>query len=184
MNVDDRPYAAPGVDSIDLGTETLVYDGIDLHLLTDSAAGIWRRVDGRVSAAQIATGSADGVAGAAEEVHRDVMAFLDQLTEQGMLVTIEVSAGYRRAGHVGYVLDASHALLVDLRDGRRQALNPTGSMVWELICQHGDPATVLRLIRAGYPDAPSTLESEVSALLDQLVTAGLLLPPEVPGTNC
>ena len=38
----------------------------------------------------------------------------------------------------------------------------------------------LRLIRASYPDTPSTLENEVATLLEQLRTAGLLVPIDDP----
>jgi len=178
MNVDDRPYPSPTVDSIDLGVETLVYDGDNLHLLEARAASIWKHADGRLSAAQIAAEIAEGVAGRTEDVHRDVMEFLDQLTDQGLVVTSDTGpkAGYRRPGHVGYVLDGDHALLVHLRNGRRQALNGTGSRVWELICQHGNADTVVQKMRAEHPEAPPTLECEVAALLEQLRVAGLLVP--------
>ncbi|MDQ4039110.1 MAG: PqqD family protein [Actinomycetota bacterium] len=177
MNVDDRLYPAPEWESIDLGPETLVYDGIVLQLLTGSAAGIWRLADGRHSAAQIAGAAAESVADAPDAVHRDVMNFLDQLAEQGLLVRSDPdsAAGLRRAPYVGYVLDGSQALLVDLRDSTRHALNPTGSIVWRLICQHGDAATVVRLVRAEFPDAPVTLEAEVAALLEQLSSTQLLV---------
>ncbi len=177
IKVDDRPSPAPAVDSIDLGAETLVYDGRDLHLLTAQAAEIWRLADGRVTAAQISTLLAEEASVGPEQVHRDVMSFLDQLTELCLLVITDPvpPTGFRRPPYVGYVLDGDQALLVDLRDGRRRGLNPTGTAVWRLICQHGDPVTVLRLLRAEFPDAPATLETEVTTLLEQLSTAGLLV---------
>lgn len=180
MNVDDRPYPAPAADSIELGEEILVYDGEQLHLLRAEATRIWKRADGQMSAAQISADCAGGVAGRAEDVHRDVIEFLDRLVEQCLLVTSDAGAGtgYRHPAFVGYVQDGDHVLLVDLRSGRRQALNGTGSLVWKLICQHGDPATVLQLVRAKYAEAPITLESEVTHLLEQLLAAGLLVPDQ------
>lgn len=178
MNVDDRPYPAPAVDSIDIGTETLVYDGEILHRLTDTGADIWRQVDGRISVAQIAAELAEGASDPPEDVHRDVVAFLDLLAEQGLLVTSDAgaAAGYRRPKHVGYVMDGELALLVDLRNGRRQALSATGTSVWELTCHYGEPARVQRLLRDRYPHGPVTLEGDVSVLLEQLCANGLLVP--------
>ncbi len=184
MNPGDRPYPGPDVASIDLGAETLVYDGVVLHLLTGTAAVIWRLADGGHSAVQIADEVTSIGSDRPEDVHRDVMDFLRQLTEQGLLAPIgpgtsigaETSPGYVRPDYVGYVLDGPVVLIVDLRDGRRQALNSTGARVWELTCQHSDPATVLTQLRAEYPDAPATLETEVAALLEELLAAGLLVP--------
>lgn len=182
MNVNDRPHPVPAVESVDIGVETLVYDGHSLHLFIGSAAGIWRRADGRLSAAEIAAEVAEDTAAPAAEVSGDVVDFLAQLLELGLLATDGSADGLFRPSYVGYVLDGDQALIVDLRDGRRLALNATGARVWDLICRHCGPATVLQLLRAEYPEAPSSLEAEVSALIDELCTAGLLLTtPNSPG---
>lgn len=54
-------------------------------------------------------------------------------------------------------------------------LNSTGTIVWELLADHGDAASLARLVQQRYPDlAPETVERDVQAFLAELVDAALV----------
>jgi hypothetical protein len=55
-------------------------------------------------------------------------------------------------------------------------LNSTGSLVWELLAQHGDPAELARLVQQQYPDMPAAaVERDVQAFLAELLGAELVI---------
>jgi len=65
-------------------------------------------------------------------------------------------------------------VLIDMRTGRMFELNVTGVRVWELVVEGCSPAeTVPRLLQEFSGDA-DVLRAEVTALIEELVSEGLL----------
>lgn len=178
MNQVVVPRRGAGIEACDIEGEMLLYDGAVLTLLSGPSAAIWQEVDGVRTAAEIATGVCARFVGDDDQMRPDVFAFLDQLQQQGFIEPSTGPAGtrYRRPEHVGWLRDGETCLLVDLRTGRRRALSPTGSRVWEVICETGAVEPVLTALRLEYPDAPTSLADLVLSLLDELVHEGLLIP--------
>lgn len=170
---------APALEVLaqDIDGDLLLFDGQHLHLLAGTAAEVWRSADGSRSADEIVGLVTAAVPAASDGVRNDVVQFLDGLVERGLLAVDDEkpSPMLTVPAHVAYAWDGDTVLVLDLRDGRRQALSPTGSLVWELICEHRHLQPVLTAVRAAFPDAPDSLEDEVGALVDDLVDEGLLL---------
>jgi hypothetical protein len=56
-------------------------------------------------------------------------------------------------------------------------LNETGSMVWDLLADHGDPDELVRLVHEAYPEvAADSIERDVHTFLEELVAADLVEP--------
>lgn len=54
-------------------------------------------------------------------------------------------------------------------------LNSTGTLVWELLGDHGDAATLARLVQERYPEMPGDeVERDVQAFLAELLAAALV----------
>lgn len=162
---------------IDLEGGHLLYDGSELRLLAGPAAVIFTQVDGLSTAEMLADTVAATQIGDSADVRGDVLGFLDHLVYMRVLRTLPPTQepGCVRPAHIGYVCDAGAVLLIDMQDGRRRALTPTGSRVWELICEHAYASRVVEAVLDEYPDAPVSVQSEVQALLDDLVTSGFLI---------
>jgi len=173
----DVPHQAPDTDAVDIEGELLVYDGEVLTLLGGTSALIWQQVDGGRTVGEIADALADRFPDSSEQVRTEVLGFLAQLLDKGLLETRPSVVGprYVRPDHVGWVRDGDTCLLIDLDTGTRRALTSSGSRIWELALEQGRLEPVLAALRSEYPDAPESLPDEVVGLLDELVEAGLLL---------
>jgi hypothetical protein len=56
-------------------------------------------------------------------------------------------------------------------------LNETGTMVWDLLADHGDPDELVRLVHEAYPEvAADSIERDVHTFLEELVAADLVEP--------
>jgi hypothetical protein len=184
VSVPQRPLPAPQVDALDLDGEVLLYDGERLHLLTGSGAMIWHLLDGAADVADVAAGAARIAAMSPQAVEADVRDFLGFLDAAGLIVGGEPGTAYTRPPHVGFVRDDQHVLLLDTRDGRRRALSPTGSRVFELVCTYGRLPPVLDALRAEYAPTPAELPEQVQTLLEELTVEGFLdVTPERDGTG-
>ena len=65
-------------------------------------------------------------------------------------------------------------VLIDMRTGRMFELNVTGVRIWELVVEGCSPDdAVLRLLQE-FSAAPDVLRAEVTALIEKLVSEGLL----------
>jgi hypothetical protein len=54
-------------------------------------------------------------------------------------------------------------------------LNATGTIVWELLADHGDAESIVREVQERYPDLPATtIERDVRGFLSELVEASLV----------
>lgn len=168
-----RPTHNPAVDSVDLDGGVLLYDGQQLRLLSGTAAIIWRAIDGGASVRELLAALAAGD----EYVERDVLAFLDELVDQGLVYAPPVDdvARYVVASNVAHVVDEAQTLLLDMQTGQRRALSQSASMIWGLLRADSDPRTIAADLRRSYPDAPASVATEVIGLLDELVAAGFLV---------
>jgi hypothetical protein len=54
-------------------------------------------------------------------------------------------------------------------------LNGTGTMVWDLLADHGDPDELVRLVHEAYPEiGADAVERDVRGFLDELLAAELV----------
>jgi hypothetical protein len=54
-------------------------------------------------------------------------------------------------------------------------LNETGTMVWDLLAEHGDPDQLVRLVHEAYPEvAADSIERDVHAFLGEMLAAELV----------
>jgi hypothetical protein len=159
-----------------VGASILLYDGEQLRLLTDTAARIWRLLDGATDPSDIVLRVSAAHPGDAA-VLADTQAFLAHLLADGLLTYVESGdvSTFRVPPAVAYVADGAQTLLVHLEDGTRRALSPTGTRVWELAVGGRDVPNIVVALHAEFPDAPTTIDLEVSSLLQGLTAAGLLV---------
>ena len=82
----------------------------------------------------------------------------------------------RRADDVLFeVIDAT-AVLVDPGGRELFTLNPVGSLVWEALADHGEPAALAdHLLPKLSGVERAQLESDIAAFLEELRTAGLVV---------
>ena len=167
------------VDAVELDGEVLLYDGMYLRRLPPTGALIWNLVDGHRPAGEIVATLAAGRPGPDEaRVTADVLRYLTDLLGLTVLELAMLDrTTFRRPADVGWVRDDQTILLIDLRDGRRRALTPTGGRIWELVCEDKSAEYVVAALRELYPDAPS-MPADVDALLDALVHEGWLVRHE------
>lgn len=165
------------VEMVEMDGGYLFYDGTDLRLLAGQAAQVYARVDDVATADGIADSLAAEFPDQAPQVRADVLSFLQSLADSGLVgvLTPLPEAGYARAGGVGSVRDGDLTLLVNLDDGQRRALSPSGLRIWELACERGYASVIVAALQQEYPDAPPSLAAEVQVLLDDLVDQGFLL---------
>ena len=89
---------------------------------------------------------------------------------------------YRRPDDVAHVVDVASGccVLLHLPTGRRVSLSATASAVWRAVVESGDAgATTVDLaaaLAAEFRADPAQVTTDVRALLDQLVTEGLVQP--------
>lgn len=77
-------------------------------------------------------------------------------------------------GVLGETADG-RAMLAALSGQEVIVLNDTGTMVWGLLAEHGDPAELVRLVHEAYPEiAYADVERDVRTFLDELVAAELI----------
>lgn len=167
------------VDAVELDGEVVLYDGMFLRRLPATGALIWSLVDGHRPAGEIATIVVAGrPARDFTRVTDDVLTFLSDLLDHTILELAMLDCRtFRRPGDVGWVRDGQTVLLIDLHDGRRRALTPTGGHIWELVSEDKSAEHVVAVLRDMYPDAPSLL-ADVEEFLDALVQEGWLLRQE------
>ena len=176
----DRLVPADAVETVDLDGDVLIWDGEMLHLLADWGAEIWRRIDGRSTAEEIATDVVATSVGPRAEIERDVLSYLDELLDARLLVAVPAVRGLRYdvPTNVGHVREEETLVLGLYGPGRRHTLSPTAARIWELAAAECALSEVVSSLRAEFPDAPDTVEQHVRTLLDQLVDAGLLVQLE------
>jgi hypothetical protein len=78
-------------------------------------------------------------------------------------------------------------VLSEMADGRAMlaaasgceviVLNEVGTLVWDLLADHGDPDQLVSLVHEAYPEVPAdSIGRDVHAFLDELVGAELVEP--------
>jgi hypothetical protein len=82
---------------------------------------------------------------------------------------------YRRAEGVLSETADGRAMLATPSGQEVIVLNSTGTIVWELLTDHGDAASLARGVQERYPDLlPETVERDVQAFLGELLEASLV----------
>ena len=168
---------APGVETLEIDGEVLVFDGEVIHLMEGSGAEIWRAVDGRRTPVEIVDDLVDRHAGA-PGVEMDVRAFLDDLLSRGLVIwaASPQAPAFAVPAHVAWSIDGSSVTLLDLGAGNRQTLNPTASRVWVLLAGGLSLESTLTRLVEEFPDAPPSLAEDTQAFVDLLCSQHLLAP--------
>lgn len=168
---------APGMETLTMDDEVLVFDGDIIHLMEGSGAEIWRAVESRHTADEIV---ADLVLRHPETpgVETDVRAFIDDLVARG-LVTPEGhrrEAGYDVPGHVAWTTDDLSVTILDLDSGQRQTLSLTASRTWVHLADGLSLEATLTRLAEEFPDAPASFAEETETFVGLLCDQGLLAP--------
>lgn len=66
------------------------------------------------------------------------------------------------------------SVLLNLSTGTYFGLDAVGTRLWHLIAEHGSTAVVVETLSAEYDVDVHRLEKDVNALIDQLLSKGLL----------
>ena len=84
---------------------------------------------------------------------------------------------FRRVDGVLSETADGRAMLAALSGSEVVVLNDTGTMVWDLLAEHGEPDQLVRLVHEAYPDvAVDSIARDVHAFLEELVAAELVEP--------
>jgi len=82
---------------------------------------------------------------------------------------------YHRAEGVLSESSDGRAMLAAPTGNEVIVLNPTGTLVWDLLDDHDDPGQLTRLVHEAYPEIPlETVERDVHTFLDELLAAKLV----------
>ena len=82
---------------------------------------------------------------------------------------------FRRADGVLSETADGRAMLAASSGREVIVLNATGTMVWDLLADHGEPDDLVRLVRDAYPEVDAdSIERDVHTFLDELVAAELV----------
>lgn len=82
---------------------------------------------------------------------------------------------FRRADGVLSEMADGRAMLAASSGVEVIVLNETGTMVWDLLADHGDPDQLVRLVQEAYPEvAADVVEHDVHTFLDELRAADLV----------
>ena len=171
------PVKVAGAQSQDFGDEVLLFDGELLQRLAGTAAVIWRHIDGVRTADQVMT-DLEAAYGEQTSLAKDVNAFLAELAAAGLIHLEESTPGrFVVPAWVAWERDRQTVLLADLRTGARTALSTTAALIWQTAGEGRTAAEVVAEVAAAYPDAPASLEVDVRATLQELLTHEWLEQP-------
>lgn len=70
------------------------------------------------------------------------------------------------------------AVVLHLTTGKYFALNSSATLMWELLTAHGDRARAITEISGRYGIDPATVERDLTGLIAELVSQGLLVEEE------
>lgn len=74
------------------------------------------------------------------------------------------------------ILDGE-AVLLELDSGTYFQLNRTGTRMWQLIQEHGDPDRIVSQIAGEFDASPAQIKQDLDALLSDLAANGLIEAP-------
>ncbi len=66
------------------------------------------------------------------------------------------------------------AVLLNMSSQQYYGLNDTGTRMWELLMELGEPGKVVIQLQEEYSVPPSTLQADLETLVGELLQAGLL----------
>jgi hypothetical protein len=66
------------------------------------------------------------------------------------------------------------SVLLNLQTERYFSLNDVGTLIWQLLCEHNDTATVLVRLSDAYDTDVDTLRRDLGELIGELHEAGLV----------
>jgi hypothetical protein len=72
------------------------------------------------------------------------------------------------------VLDGE-AVLLNLKTGVYFTLNETGTRVWQLLREHGEPEAIRAAMRDEFDISPEALKADVARVIEDLVAKGLVV---------
>ncbi|MDM4772590.1 PqqD family protein [Solimonas sp. SE-A11] len=82
---------------------------------------------------------------------------------------------FRPASWVYWNAAGSELVLFDTRNGSYHALNASGSAIWELIGEWGEPAQVVAALQIRFPESGGQLAIEVEQFIARALELGLLV---------
>lgn len=88
----------------------------------------------------------------------------------------EADDRYRVAPDVLFQVVNDEMVLLDLDGETYFGLNPVGARIWQLLEQGRNTADIIATLLAEYEVGRDRLEEDVGALIEQLLTAGLIRP--------
>lgn len=144
-----------------------------LSRIVDRAAGFRLRYRSAAEAVALLTGA---FAGAAPSGAGPGPARPQGVATAGISDTHAATApGYRRNPWINEVEVDGERFLADSRCGTIHHLNPLASALWRLLQEWATREEIVELLRAAFPETSlETIESDVSALLDQFRLSGLV----------
>ena len=163
------------VQSLEMDDAVLVFTIGRIHLVADSAAEIWRALDGSTTTEDVVKLLSDRH-GRSSQVSADIRRFVSELIDSGLVDESDEPAGNGPSvpAHVAWTTDADRVVVADLRSGARTTLTTTASLIWELIVAGVSRAELIREVNREFPDAPPHVEREVDGLIDSLLDQALL----------
>ncbi len=81
----------------------------------------------------------------------------------------------RRAGHLTERFVDGELVLYDPERQYVHALNATAAFIWSMCDGNRDRASIAQVLAGRYPDNRGVIERDVSAAIDALLSAGLLV---------
>ena len=92
-----------------------------------------------------------------------------------MSETLDLTADYRASPEAMESRLGEQTVVLHLGSGRYFGLDPVATIVWERLKDGGTPTEIFAHVRQHFPDAPPSVEADVTRFLEQLVGNDLIL---------
>lgn len=92
-----------------------------------------------------------------------------------MTTTLEATSSYSPTADAVESRLQDETVILHLGSGIYFGLDAVGTVIWEQLQQSQSPRDICAFLRATFPDAPDTLESDVTAFLQDLLTHELIV---------
>ena len=163
------------VQSLEMDDAVLVFTIGRIHLVADSAAEIWRALDGSTTTEDVVKLLSDRH-GPSSQVSGDIRRFVGELIDSGLVCESDepVGNGMSVPSHIAWTTDAGQVVVVDLRTSSRTTLTTTASLIWSLTVAGVSRKELIRAVNREFPDAPPEFVREIDGLLTSLIDQGFL----------